>query len=134
MTTAPGRIVSDPAAASSPNSYPELLAVRVIVAAIGLDKEEIFLLNAENIGTRINKIIINAIGSENKKDLDIHSIRKNYSQEIFMVREIKDLEMKTLIGHSTKSDTTDKHYLRGKRDHKALKVLVDKADFSKYFD
>jgi len=96
-------------------------------------KKEIFLLNAENIGRRINKIIINAIGSENKKDLDIHSIRKNFSQTIFMVREIKDLEMKTLIGHSTKSDTTDKHYLRGKRDHKALKILVDKADFSKYF-
>ena len=35
MTIAPGIIVKLPAAASSPNSYPDVLAVLVIVAAIG---------------------------------------------------------------------------------------------------
>jgi hypothetical protein len=36
MTTAPGISVSEPAAARSPNSYPDVLAVLVIAAAIGL--------------------------------------------------------------------------------------------------
>ena len=37
-------IVSVPAAASKPSSYPELLAVRVMVAAIGLAATEVSVL------------------------------------------------------------------------------------------
>jgi len=51
-----------------------------------------------------------------------------------MVADIRELELKTLIGHSTSKDTTDNHYLRGKRDNKRLKELVDLADFSSYFE
>src|SRR5262245_12728129 len=36
MTMAPGTMVSAPAAASRPSSYPDALAVRVMIAAIGL--------------------------------------------------------------------------------------------------
>ena len=37
-----------------------------------------------------------------------------------------------MIGHSTKSDITDKHYIRGKRDYKKLKEKMDNVDFSEY--
>jgi len=58
----------------------------------------------------------------------------NYAQMVYIVADIRELELKTLIGHSTSKDITDNHYLRRKRDNKRLKELVDLADFSSYFE
>jgi hypothetical protein len=75
------------------------------------------------------------LGAEIKNELTVHSLRKNYAQTMYMVEGIKELELKTFLGHSVnKSDVTDNHYLRGKRDSKRLKKLVDAADFSEYFE
>jgi len=95
---------------------------------------EIIEIHEHKIGLRINKIISAALGVEGKKGLDIHSFRKNYAQGLYLVAEIRELELKTLIGHSTSKDTTDNHYIRGVRDNKRLKRLVDLADFSSYFE
>ena len=89
-------------------------------------------LHQYNIGIRINKLIGAALGSTDKQGLDIHSLRKNYTQILYMVEGIKELELKTLIGHSTNSDISDTHYLRGKRDFNRLKMLVNKANFSAF--
>ena len=90
--------------------------------------------NKENrIGILLNDIIKTVVGEEEKHKYNIHSLRKNFSQQLFFSGLFTQLELKTLIGHSTKSDTTDKHYLRGKRDYKQLKEKIDKVDFSIYF-
>ena len=96
------------------------------------DKEKQELLE-QNIGIRLNKHIKAVVGSDSKKEIDIHSLRKNYAQVLYMVSELKDSQLKTLIGHTNSNDVTDTHYLRGKRDYKRLKELVDKADYSEYF-
>ena len=88
----------------------------------------------EKVGTQINKLILSTVGVERKKHLDIHSLRKNFTQELFFSNNFGDLELKTLVGHSTNNDITDKHYLRGKRDYKSLKTKLDQVDFSEYFD
>ena len=86
------------------------------------------------LGIQINGIIKDVLGADIKKFVDIHSIRKNTIQELYMVEELKELELKSLVGHSTSSDITDKHYLLGKRDYKSLKIKIDKASFSHYFE
>ena len=86
----------------------------------------------EKVGNNLNKIIKDVLGDELKKFLDLHSLRKNFSQEIYLSNLFDDLSVKTLIGHSTKGDVTDTHYLRGKRDYKMLKENIDKVDFSSY--
>jgi len=90
----------------------------------------------EKIGTEMNGYFKNALGKEIKKYVDMHSFRKNYAQEVFMcsAAAFKELEYKTLIGHSTSNDITDKHYLRGKRDYVELQSKLDKVDFSDYFN
>ena len=95
---------------------------------------EIIEIHEHKTGLRINKIISAVLGVEGKKGLDIHSFRKNYAQRLYMVSEMRELELKTLIGHSTSKDVTDNHYIRGVRDNKRLKMLVDLADFSSYFE
>ncbi|QOP46294.1 tyrosine-type recombinase/integrase [Sulfurimonas paralvinellae] len=84
------------------------------------------------VGILINRYIKTVIGEENKKFLDIHSLRKNFSQILYLANVFNDLEIKTLVGHSTKKDTTDRHYLRGKRDFKSLKEKMDKVDFTPF--
>ena len=59
MTKAPGIMVSDPAAASRPSSYPEVLAVRVMVAAMGLAATEVSVL-ASSSSTHENMKVKNA--------------------------------------------------------------------------
>src|SRR4029450_5894646 len=44
MTMAPGTMVNAPAAASRPSSYPDVLAVRVMVAAIGFASTDVSVL------------------------------------------------------------------------------------------
>jgi len=95
---------------------------------------EITEIHEHTIGLRLNKHIKGVLGAESKHEVDLHSLRKNFAQGLYMVAEIRELELKTLIGHSTNKDTTDNHYLRGKRDSKRLKRLVDLVDFSSYFD
>ncbi len=84
------------------------------------------------IGIRLNKHIKAVVGSDNKKEVDIHSLRKNYAQVLYMVEDLKESELQTLIGHTNSKNITDYHYLRGKRDYKRLKKLVDLADFSEF--
>ncbi len=96
------------------------------------DEEKQVILE-QRIGIRLNKHIKAVIGAESKKEVDIHSLRKNYAQCLYMVNELKDTELKTLIGHSTSKDVTDTHYLRGKRDSDVLKRKIDLADFSEFF-
>ena len=86
----------------------------------------------EKIGNKLNEYMKKAIGTELKNVLDLHSLRKNYSQQIYLSGEFDDLSFKTLMGHSTKGDVTDTHYLRGKRDYKMLKEKIDKVDFSDF--
>lgn len=90
--------------------------------------------NRENkIGVRINKRIKLAVGDAVKKFVDIHSIRKNFSQEIFLSDLFKELDYKTLLGHSTLNDITDRYYILGKRDYVQLKKKIDKVSFKHYF-
>ena len=97
--------------------------------------KNIFDIHEYKIGMRINKHIKVVLGVEIKSELTVHSLRKNYAQTMYMVEGIKELELKTFLGHSVnKSDVTDNHYLRGKRDSKRLKRLVDAADFTELFD
>lgn len=87
----------------------------------------------DRVGAYINEEIIGKIISEDlKENYNIHSIRKNFTQIIYLSNIFGDLEIKTLLGHSTKSDITDNHYIRGKRDYKILKEKIDKVDFSEY--
>lgn len=86
----------------------------------------------EKVGNKLNKYMKEAIGEKLKKVLDLHSLRKNYSQQIYLSDEFDDLSMKTLIGHSTKGDVTDTHYLRGKRNYKMLKEKLDRVDFTEF--
>ena len=95
---------------------------------------EIIEIHEHTIGLRLNKHIKGVLGAESKHEVDLHSLRKNYAQRLYMVAEIRELELKTLIGHSTNKDTTDNHYLRGKRDSKRLKELVDRADYSEFLE
>jgi len=88
----------------------------------------------EKWGSRLNKIIIDVLGVENKKGLNIHSLRKNFSQEIFLSDLFKEIDYKTIIGHSTSGDITDEHYLRGKRNYKDYKEKIDKIDFKHYYN
>ncbi len=88
---------------------------------------------SEKIGTKLNGYIKDVVGEETKKVVDLHSFRKNFSQTISLSGFFSDLEIKTLVGHSTKSDVTDTHYIRGKRNWKTLKERIDKVDFSIYF-
>ncbi|MEA3331578.1 MAG: site-specific integrase [Campylobacterota bacterium] len=87
----------------------------------------------EKVGNELNKVIKDVLGDELKKVLDLHSLRKSFAQEIYLADVFDDLAVRTLMGHSTKNDVTDTHYLRGKRDYKILKANMDKVDFSKYF-
>ena len=87
----------------------------------------------EKVGTDINAIFKEVLGEEVKKYVNIHSLRKNFSQEIFLSDLFKELDYKTLIGHSTSDDTTDKHYLLGKRNYKKMKEKLDTINFSHYF-
>jgi len=87
----------------------------------------------EKIGNYLNSIIKDVLGDKLKKLLSLHSLRKNFSQEIYFSNLFDELSYKTLIGHSTNNDVTDKHYLRGKRDYKMLKENIDKVDFNNYF-
>jgi integrase len=87
----------------------------------------------EKVGTDINEIFKKVLGEDVKKYVNIHSLRKNFSQEIFLSDLFKELDYKTLIGHSTSDDTTDKHYLLGKRNYKKMKEKLDIVDFSHYF-
>ncbi len=87
----------------------------------------------EKVGKIINDIIRKVITYEKeKKSVDIASLRKNFSQELFLSDKFDTLSLKTLMGHTTKGDITDTHYLRGKRDYKSLKEKFDKVDFSHY--
>ena len=87
----------------------------------------------EKVGNELNKVIKDVLGDTLKKVLDLHSLRKSFAQEIYLANVFDDLAVKTLMGHSTKNDVTDTHYLRGKRDYKVLKENIDKVDFSNYF-
>ena len=93
----------------------------------------VFKYRDEKIGKLINDIIKYATNDECKNEINIHSLRKNFSQILFFSNQFTDLQLKTLVGHSTASDTTDSHYLRGKRDYKLLKSKMDNVDFSHYF-
>ncbi len=93
----------------------------------------VFKYRDEKIGKLINDIIKYATNDECKNEINIHSLRKNFSQTLFFSNQFTDLQLKTLVGHSTSSDTTDSHYLRGKRDYKLLKSKMDNVDFSHYF-
>lgn len=88
---------------------------------------------SEKVGNNLNKYIKEVVGEKTKKNIDLHSFRKNFSQTISLSGLFSDLEIKTLIGHSTKSDVTDTHYIRGKRNWKTLKERLDKVDFSDFF-
>lgn len=88
----------------------------------------------EKVGNKLNEYMKDAIGEELKKVLDLHSLRKNFSQQIYLSDEFDELSMKTLIGHSTKGDVTDTHYIRGKRDYKKLKEKMDRVDFSDFIE
>ena len=87
----------------------------------------------EKVGNKLNGYIKEVVGDDIKKNVDLHSFRKNFSQIISLSGLFSDLELKTLMGHSTKGDITDTHYLRGKRNWKTLKERVDKVDFSQFF-
>jgi hypothetical protein len=95
---------------------------------------EIIEIHEHTIGLRLNKHIKAVLGAKSKHEVDLHSLRKNFAQGLYMVSDIRELELKTLIGHSTNKDTTDNHYIRGKRDSNRLKRLVDLVDFSSYFE
>ena len=86
------------------------------------------------VGILLNKHIKAVVGAVDKKFLDVHSLRKNFSQILYLSNQFNDIEMKTLIGHSTSKDTTDRHYLRGKRDFEKLKEKIDRVDFTPYLD
>lgn len=88
----------------------------------------------EEIGKLINLYIKKVVGVEDKKYIDIHSLRKNYAQIINSSDELSYLEVKTLIGHSTKNDTTDRHYIRGKRDYNKMKIKLNKISFDNFID
>jgi len=87
---------------------------------------------SEKIGNKLNQYIKDVVGEETKKYVDLHSFRKNFSQIVSLSGLFTELEMKTLIGHSTKSDVTDTHYIRGKRNWETLKERMDKVDFSEF--
>ena len=93
----------------------------------------VFKYRDEKIGKLINDIIRLATNDECKNEINIHSLRKNFSQILFFSNQFTDLQLKTLVGHSTSSDTTDSHYLRGKRDYKLLKDKMDNVNFKQYF-
>ena len=94
------------------------------------EKQEIF---EQRIGIHLNNLIRAVVSVEVKEVISIHSLRKNYAQVLYMVNELKDTELKSLLGHSTNADVTDTHYLRGKRDSAELKRKIDLADFGEFF-
>ena len=98
------------------------------------DKKLSFKYREEKIGMYLNNFIKDVLGEDIKENLNIHSFRKNFSQEIFLSGHFQEIEIKTLIGHSTSNDVTDKHYLRGLRDYDKLKTQIDKVNFNHYFN
>lgn len=91
-----------------------------------------FKYRDEKVGNKLNLYMKTSLGDELKKILDLHSLRKNFSQILYLSDQFDELSLKTLIGHSTKGDVTDTHYIRGKRDYKKLKEKMDKVDFSDF--
>jgi integrase len=90
----------------------------------------------ERIGGRINQIILEYFehDKEIKKHYNLHSIRKNFIRTIFVSDKFSELDYKTIIGHSTNKDMTDKHYLMGLRDYDSYKSKMDKVSFEKFFE
>lgn len=88
---------------------------------------------SEMVGNKLNGYFKDIVGKKIKEEIDLHSLRKNFAQAISFSGFFSDLEVKTLMGHSTKGDVTDNHYIRGKRNWKTLKERMDKVDFSPYF-
>ena len=88
---------------------------------------------SDKVGNKLNAYIKDIVGKEIKKEIDLHSFRKNFAQIISLSGLFSDLELKTLIGHSTRGDVTDTHYIRGKRNWETLKERMDKVDFSEFF-
>lgn len=87
----------------------------------------------EKIGTYINSLISMNVKDEIKKELNIHSLRKNFTQELFLSGLFQEIDLKTIVGHSTRGNITDRHYLMGKRDYKKYIQNINEVDFSKYF-
>ncbi|PNV82955.1 MAG: hypothetical protein C0627_07850 [Sulfurimonas sp.] len=88
----------------------------------------------EKIGTHINSLISMNVKDEIKKELNIHSLRKNFTQELFLSGLFQEIDLKTIVGHSTRGNITDRHYLMGKRDYKKYIQNINQVDFSKYFE
>jgi integrase len=88
---------------------------------------------SDKVGNKLNAYIKDIVGKEIKKEIDLHSLRKNFAQTISLSGLFSDLELKTLIGHSTRGDITDTHYIKGKRNWVTLKERIDKVDFSEFF-
>lgn len=90
----------------------------------------------EGVGRVINKIILDFLNydKETKKHYNLHSIRKNFIQTLVLSEEFPELDYKTIIGHSTSGDITDKHYLLGKRNYKEYKGKMDRVSFEEFFD
>jgi len=88
----------------------------------------------EKVGLDLNEIIKIVLGEELKPFLDLHSLRKTFIQEVYLSDLFKELDYKTLIGHSTNNDITDKHYIRGKRDYQKIKDKLDKISFKSYYN
>ena len=90
----------------------------------------------ERMGYIINKIILSFLNNdkENKKHYNLHSIRKNFTQTLVISKKFQELDYKTIIGHSTNNDITDKHYLMGKRDYLSYKKSMDEISFEEFFD
>jgi integrase len=87
----------------------------------------------DRIGAYINDDIIGEVIPSNvKKHYNIHSFRKNFAQEVYLSGLFGDIDFKTILGHSTDGDTSDYHYIMGKRNYKLLKEKLDKVDFSHY--
>jgi len=86
----------------------------------------------ESVGTNTNKIFKEVLGERIKGEINIRSLRQNFAQITFLSDNFNDLNHKSLMGHSTKNDITDKHYIRMRRDYKLLKELMDKVDFSEF--
>ena len=95
-------------------------------------KSKSIVSRESEMGKKFNEYILKVVGEEKKKNLNIHSIRKNFTQKIFISDKFNMLEIETMVGHSS-NNITDTHYLRGKRDYKKLKQKLDSVDFSEFF-
>ncbi|MBW6488436.1 tyrosine-type recombinase/integrase [Sulfurimonas sp.] len=88
----------------------------------------------EKVGGIINEIIKIVVGENVKKFLDIHSLRKSFTQIIHLSNEFTHLEVQTILGHSTKNDVTDTHYILGKRDYKSMLEKINNIDFTNFLE